>query len=40
MVTAEGIPERLARRMNHHARKAGVTIIGPATAGAYNSWCF
>ncbi len=34
MVTAEGIPERLARRMNYHARNQGVTIIGPATAGA------
>jgi ATP-citrate lyase alpha-subunit len=34
MVTAEGIPERLARRMNQYARDNGVTIIGPATAGA------
>ena len=34
MVTAEGIPERLARKMNHTARNAGVTVIGPATVGA------
>ena len=34
MVTAEGIPERLARKMNNTARKAGVTVIGPATVGA------
>jgi len=40
MVTAEGIPERLARRMNYHARKAGVTIIGPATAGAITPGAF
>ena len=34
MVTAEGIPERLARKMNNIARTAGVTVIGPATVGA------
>jgi ATP-citrate lyase alpha-subunit len=34
MVTAEGIPERLARKMNNAARKAGVIVIGPATVGA------
>ncbi len=33
MVTAEGIPERLARKMNQTARDAGVTVIGPATVG-------
>jgi ATP-citrate lyase alpha-subunit len=33
MVTAEGIPERLARGMNQAARDAGVTVIGPATVG-------
>jgi ATP-citrate lyase alpha-subunit len=33
MVTAEGIPERLARGMNQSARDAGVTVIGPATVG-------
>ncbi|MBE0490637.1 MAG: ATP citrate synthase [Sulfurospirillum sp.] len=40
MVTAEGIPERLARRMNFEARKIGVTIIGPATAGAITPGAF
>ena len=34
MVTAEGIPERLARKMNNTARDANVTVIGPATVGA------
>jgi len=34
MITAEGIPERLARGMNEKARAAGVTVIGPATVGA------
>ncbi len=34
MVTAEGIPERLARVMNQAARDSGVTVIGPATVGA------
>ena len=34
MVTAEGIPERMARTMNNLARKKGVTVIGPATVGA------
>ena len=34
MITAEGIPERLARGMNQTAREHGVTIIGPATVGA------
>ncbi len=34
MITAEGIPERMARIMNNRARKEGVTIIGPATVGA------
>jgi len=33
MITAEGIPERLARGMNEHARSLGVTVIGPATVG-------
>jgi ATP-citrate lyase alpha-subunit len=33
MITAEGIPERLARGMNQAARDAGVTVIGPATVG-------
>jgi ATP-citrate lyase alpha-subunit len=34
MITAEGIPERLAREMNEFARSKKVTIIGPATVGA------
>ncbi len=34
MITAEGIPERLARGMNEFAREKGVTVIGPATVGA------
>jgi ATP-citrate lyase alpha-subunit len=34
MVTAEGMPERLARKMNQCARDAGVTVIGPATVGS------
>ncbi len=33
MVTAEGIPERLARKMNQFARDNNVTVIGPATVG-------
>jgi ATP-citrate lyase alpha-subunit len=33
MITAEGIPERLARGMNQAAREAGVIVIGPATVG-------
>ena len=34
MITAEGIPERMARFMNYSARTAGITVIGPATVGA------
>ncbi len=34
MITAEGIPERLARGMNATARNKNVTVIGPATVGA------
>ena len=34
MITAEGIPERLARGMNEYAREKNVTVIGPATVGA------
>ncbi|MBA1420700.1 MAG: ATP citrate synthase [Epsilonproteobacteria bacterium] len=34
MITAEGIPERLARGMNEFAREKNVTVIGPATVGA------
>ncbi|OIP56793.1 MAG: ATP citrate synthase [Helicobacteraceae bacterium CG2_30_36_10] len=34
MITAEGIPERLARHMNAYAREKNVIVIGPATVGA------
>jgi len=40
MITAEGIPERLARGMNEEARAKGVTIIGPATVGAITPGAF
>jgi len=40
MITAEGIPERLARRMNAKARELGVTVIGPATVGAITPGAF
>jgi ATP-citrate lyase alpha-subunit len=33
MITAEGIPERLARGMNEYARSKNVIVIGPATVG-------
>jgi ATP-citrate lyase alpha-subunit len=40
MVTAEGIPERLARKMNQEAREKNVIIIGPATAGGISPGAF
>ncbi|MCB4745248.1 MAG: ATP citrate synthase [Sulfurovum sp.] len=40
MITAEGIPERLARKMNQAARDASVTVIGPATVGAITPGAF
>ena len=40
MITAEGIPERLARGMNEFARAKGVTVIGPATVGAITPGAF
>jgi len=40
MITAEGIPERLARGMNQTAREYGVTVIGPATVGAITPGAF
>ena len=40
MVTAEGIPERLARIMNKTAREKDVLIIGPATVGAITPGAF
>jgi ATP-citrate lyase alpha-subunit len=33
MITAEGIPERMARKMNRVARDKNITVIGPATVG-------
>ena len=40
MITAEGIPERLARKMNQAARDLGVIVIGPATVGAISPGAF
>ncbi|MBT6121352.1 ATP citrate synthase [bacterium] len=40
MITAEGIPERLAQEINIQAKKLGRTIIGPATVGAITPGCF
>jgi ATP-citrate lyase alpha-subunit len=40
MITAEGIPERLARGMNQTAREKGVTVIRPATVGAITPGAF
>jgi len=40
MITAEGIPERLSRKMIAEAREKGVTVIGPATVGAISPGAF
>lgn len=40
MITAEGIPERLARSMNQAARDKGVIVIGPATVGGISPGAF
>jgi ATP-citrate lyase alpha-subunit len=40
MVTAEGIPERMARKMNQAARDAGIIVIGPATVGGITPGAF
>ncbi len=40
MVTAEGIPERLARKMNQAARDKDVIVIGPATVGGISPGAF
>ncbi len=40
MITAEGIPERLARGMNENARAKNVTVIGPATVGGISPGAF
>ena len=39
-ITAEGIPERLARDMAHKARQLGKWIIGPATVGGISAGAF
>lgn len=40
MITAEGIPERLARKMNATAKAHEVIVIGPATVGAITPGAF
>ena len=40
MITAEGIPERLARKMNTYARSKQTLVIGPATVGAISPGAF
>jgi ATP-citrate lyase alpha-subunit len=40
MITAEGIPERLSRKMIAQARAKGVIVIGPATVGAISPGAF
>ncbi|MFA7070439.1 MAG: citrate/2-methylcitrate synthase, partial [Sulfurimonas sp.] len=40
MITAEGIPERLARKMNATAHDKGVIVIGPATVGGISPGAF
>ncbi len=40
MITAEGIPERLARKMNATAAQKNVIVIGPATVGAISPGAF
>jgi ATP-citrate lyase alpha-subunit len=40
MITAEGIPERLSRKMIAEARAKGVTVIGPATVGGISPGAF
>jgi len=40
MITAEGIPERLSRKMIAEARAKGVIVIGPATVGAISPGAF
>ncbi len=39
-ITAEGIPERLARDMAHKAKQLGKWIIGPATVGGISAGAF
>ncbi|KAI0053105.1 ATP-citrate synthase [Auriscalpium vulgare] len=39
-IIAEGVPERHAREILHHAVEKGVLIIGPATVGGIKPGCF
>jgi ATP citrate (pro-S)-lyase len=39
-IIAEGVPERRAREILHHAHKKGITIIGPATVGGIKPGSF
>ncbi|KAF8466158.1 citrate synthase-like protein [Kalaharituber pfeilii] len=39
-IIAEGVPERRAREIMHHAKKNGITIIGPATVGGLKPGSF
>ncbi|KAF8438687.1 putative ATP citrate lyase, subunit 1 [Terfezia claveryi] len=39
-IIAEGVPERRAREILHHAQKNGITIIGPATVGGIKPGSF
>ncbi len=40
MITAEGIPERMARMINVEARKQHITLIGPASVGGITAGAF
>jgi len=40
MITAEGVPERMARMINLEARKQKVTLIGPASVGGITAGAF
>lgn len=39
-IIAEGVPERRAREILHHAQKKNITIIGPATVGGIKPGSF
>lgn len=39
-IIAEGVPERHTKRINERAKRAGVTIIGPATVGGLRAGAF
>jgi ATP-citrate lyase alpha-subunit len=40
MITAEGVPERMARLINLEAKKQKVTLIGPASVGGITAGAF